>query len=417
MRKFDEKKTILCLWDYGINTHTGFSTVSTNLKRELKKQFGDNLQLDVVAINHFGEGYVEEDGTNVIPAQQSDPANDPFGRNVFNILLKENPYDGIFIITDIGAISPVIQIWRDLKFAKAKANIKQFKSILYFPLDGKPIRALIRDLDFFDVIATYTEYAKEGICELMPELRTKISVLPHGTNTKDFYPISEDERQAFRKDFFEDEDNSKFIISNINRNQPRKDIPSTIFAFIEARKVWANPDKKPFLYLHMNPKDPLGWDLRAIFLQTDLKEFEDYMLTPKYMENHEADADTLRKIYCASDLYITTSLGEGFGLTQVEAMSCKLPVIAHMNTSHIEIAKSGERAYPLWESYPFCSPVDNRIREQSNVDEAAEAIIEMERRISAGEHLEMVEKAYRFASNLTWENVGLRMCDYFANTY
>ena len=45
------------------NARTGFGTVSYNIKKELKRHFGDDLKLDICAINYFGEPYEEEDGT------------------------------------------------------------------------------------------------------------------------------------------------------------------------------------------------------------------------------------------------------------------------------------------------------------------------------------------------------------------
>ena len=99
-----------------------------------------------------------------------------------------------------------------------------------------------------------------------------------------------------------------------DRNQPRKDIPATIFGFIEAKKIWPESLPKPFLYLHMHPKDPLGWDLRAIMSQTNLIEGIDYKLLPQKYEKEMVGIHTLNQIYNSADLFITTTLAEGWGL-------------------------------------------------------------------------------------------------------
>ncbi len=52
---------ILALFDY--NSITGFSTVSNNLVNTWKTYFGDDLHMDIVAINYFGEDY--SDGKNI----------------------------------------------------------------------------------------------------------------------------------------------------------------------------------------------------------------------------------------------------------------------------------------------------------------------------------------------------------------
>ena len=91
---------VLCLFDY--KSFTGFSSVSTNIKRELKQYFGSDLQLDICAINYFGEPIEEEDGTYVVSAPKSASKHDDFGRFGFMKILKEsNEYDGVFIIQDL----------------------------------------------------------------------------------------------------------------------------------------------------------------------------------------------------------------------------------------------------------------------------------------------------------------------------
>jgi len=305
-------------------SRTGFGTVSKNIVRELKKSFGENIYLDIVAINYFGEPFHEDENTYVISGRLNDVKDDHFARHFFlKVLQESNEYDGIFICQDLGVIVPIIEIIEHIKSEKKDQNKKGFKSIFYFPIDCDIVYELTKNLDFFDLIATYTDYGKKQILKHKPHLKNKIKVIPHGNNSKEFYPLPEEEVKEFRKQFFGEENADKFIITNINRNQPRKDIPNTIFGFIEARKLWKAELPKPFLYIHCHPKDPYGWDLRAIMLQTDLEEDVDYKLLPKEMEEFMAETDVVNKIYNASDVYLTTTLGEGWGLGFSEAASCK----------------------------------------------------------------------------------------------
>jgi hypothetical protein len=113
---------ILCLFDYGETTNTGFASVSRNIKKELKKHFGEKLHLDIVAINFFGKivndkeelVYEEEDGTFVISAKKTDFKDDDFGRYGFLKLLKENDFDGVFIMQDLGVVQPIIQVMKHI---------------------------------------------------------------------------------------------------------------------------------------------------------------------------------------------------------------------------------------------------------------------------------------------------------------
>ncbi len=409
-------KHILCLMDYGKDTRTGFATVSSNIKREIKKAYGEQVSLDILGINHYGEDYVEEDGTRVFSAKINDVKNDDFGRYYFLKMVQEGDYDGIFIIQDLGVIHPIIPILESIKQKKKEANKKLFKSIWYFPVDCHLFATLTRHLEFFDVVVTYTEFGRDEILKFRPDLKGKIKVVNHGNNPKDFYPLSEEEKKKFRKEYF-GKNADKLIITNVNRNQPRKDIPNTIFGFIEAKRDWKQNGltKEPFLYLHCMPKDPLGHDLRAILMQTQLVEYKDFMLLPKQYEENLLGVDMLNGIYNSSDVFITTTLGEGWGLTITEAFATKLPVIAPNTTSIKEISGEGSRAYLLETIVPFCSTVDNIIREQSDCWEIGERIIEVSNDLlNKNQKLnDKVEKAYKYVNTLTWEDVCKRWIEYF----
>ena len=126
----------------------------------------------------------------------------------------------------------------------------------------------------------------------------------------------------------------------------------------------------------MNPKDPMGLDLWALMLQTDMEEYEDYMFPPRHIENHGATEAQLRSIYNASDLYLTTNLGEGWGLTVTEAMACELPIVAPLHTSITEISNDGKNIYPITEFVPVCLQSDNLVRQMSFIDNVVDVMEE-----------------------------------------
>jgi glycosyltransferase involved in cell wall biosynthesis len=399
---------------------TGFGTVSKNIVKELKKHYGDNLQLDVIAINYFGEPYHEDDNTFVISARLNDVNDDPFGRFFFLKILKEtDAYDGVFICQDLGTITSFMEVLEHIKQDKKENNKKVFKSIFYTPVDcPQLIYPLVKGLDFFDVLVTYTEFGRKLINKLRPEL--KVKVVPHGNSSKDFFPMAEEDIKKFRQEYF-GENADKFIITNINRNQPRKDIPNTIFGFIEAKEVWRDELPKPFLYLHTHPKDPMGWDIRALMMQTDLVEDVDYKLLPKEYEEQGTETELVNKIYNASDVYLTTTLGEGWGLGFSEAAACKVPIIAPYTTSFIEMSNYGKNAYMLESLYPFVNETDNVIRQQTDIYEIAETIKYVaEAKCGLLEELnakailqEKIENNYKWSKKIEWSEVCKSWVEYF----
>jgi glycosyltransferase involved in cell wall biosynthesis len=411
-----QNKKILCLFDY--KATTGFATVSQNIVPRIKKHFGESITLHICSINYFGDPIYEPDGTVIFSAIKSAPKKDDFGRFGFLKILKDSDeYDGIFIIQDLGIIIPIIEILKTIKEEKRQANRKNFKSIFYFPVDCQLVNKLVEHIEFFDTLVTYTEYGRKEVLRLRPELKTKLKVIPHGTDTKSFRPVHIDELQTFRKEYF-GENADKFIIMNLNRNQPRKDIPNSIFGFIEAKKQWKHP-KKPFLYLHCNPTDPMGHNLRSVLLQTDLVEGEDYMFPSKDEENHGTGLEKLNKIYNAVDVYLTTTLGEGWGLGFSESAATMLPIICPNHTSFSEMSLWGERAYLLEELVPYVNTIDNVCRLQTYYLDVAETILMVADDIlSFSQRVEnKTEKAYNWAVDYSWDYVCEKWYEYFKTTF
>jgi glycosyltransferase involved in cell wall biosynthesis len=401
---------MLCLFDY--NSITGFSTVSKNLISNWKRQFGDNLKIDIVAVNYFGEDYSEGPNVRVISAKKKDIAKDDFGRYVFMRSLADIDYDLMFILQDLGVIIPLVPHLKKILEDKKTAKRKLFKSIFYFPVDFALTPNLAVGMEFFDQLATFTEYGRKMVLNLKPELKHKIRVIPHGNNMKNYFPIeSKEEVSTFRKTFFGD-NADKFIVGCINRNQSRKDIPTTIFGFME---YWETHNKNAFLYLHMDPKDPMGWDLRTILKQTPLKEGIDYMFPPETENGYKGTSvEDMNKIYNSLDVFLTTATGGGWELTVTEAMACKVPTIVPRHTSfQILGGENAERTYYIETLYPIVAMVDNIIRFQSDLYEIADILDLINKQLKEGE-LEVnnkVEAAYKFVESLDWKDISKKFAD------
>ena len=399
---------ILALFDY--NSFTGFATVSKNLVKNWQRTFGDAMRLDIVAVNYFGEDYSETDNIRVISAKRRDVAEDDFGRYVFMRSIMDIDYDLIFILQDLGVVVPTIPHIKKLLDDKKNGNRKQFKSILYFPVDFALTPNLAVGLEFFDVLATYTDYGKNHVLRLRPDLKAKVKVVPHGNNMENFYPVPSEEAQSFRKEYFK-ENADKFIIGCVNRNQSRKDIPTTIFGFLE---YWEEHNKNSFLYLHMNPKDPMGWNLKTILAQTPLKEGVDYGFPPVEDYNKGSDVSKLNLIYNSLDCFLSTATGGGWELTVTEAMSAKKPVVIPKHTSFEHLGgQNAERAYFLETLYPIVAMVDNIIRFQCDLYEISDVLhqVYLDKTSRAIDQTLKIEKAYKFVESHDWKEISKSFSD------
>lgn len=438
---FARKKRVLVLGDY--NAVTGFSNVLENIMKQLRsyKKFSETVHYDLIAINWYGDRLpddyeigkseaidikeVEEliDGqvkkvkkrirkvdkeVAIHSAYHTDGRDDLFGRNVFLSMLKHIDYDLVFMIQDLGIICPILEVVKKIKQERIELKKRQFKIIYYFPIDGNVIPSWFDNFDVIDRPIAYTEYARAEAMNVRPI--KNLGCIYHGIDTNTFSPLMPDEKREFRKVFFGD-NADKHIITNINRNQTRKDIPCTVFAFKEVMETIPNS----FLYLHMNPDDPQGWKLRAVMEQTGLVNNIDYMFTsPEHIEN-PPDAGFLNCIYNASDVYLTTTTGEGFGLTILEAMAAGIPVVAPYHTSIMELSGNGktDRIKSLYEFRPYVSTFDNIVRMQVDYREAAEAVIDILKNDSHRTRFGMMTNARVFAEKLSWDEIGNKWIEEF----
>jgi glycosyltransferase involved in cell wall biosynthesis len=144
-------------------------------------------------------------------------------------------------------------------------------------------------------------------------------VIPLGVDLDTYYPVDKREARLARKlDFVVD----KFIVGNVNRNQPRKRWDLTIKYFAE----WTKAEKifDAHLYLHTAPTGDVGCDV------TQLMKY--YGVYDRLIHREPAiwygDEDTMMAVtYNCFDVQVSTTQGEGFGLTTFEGMACAVPQI------------------------------------------------------------------------------------------
>lgn len=162
------------------------------------------------------------------------------------------------------------------------------------------------------------------------------------------------------------------IIGTVMRNQRRKLFPALIQSFSEYLKETKSTNT--YLYLHTSFPDA-GWDLASLIQNHEVSSrilmtyvcsdaecqhvecsfFRDakkgcskcgkYSSAASSVSNGVSD-EMLAKIYNSFDLYIQLANSEGFGLPQVEAAACGVP-IACTNYSAMEDVVQKLGAYPI----------------------------------------------------------------------
>ena len=386
---------------------TGFGMVSKNLIETWSKSFKDNSQINVFATNNYkNEAYNYSENVYVIPAMHTrdEGDDDIYARKSFLKLLYNGNYTHLFCLNDIEVINALKPHLERVKKEKRARNKPNFKSLIYFPIDSTVRKKDVEVLSFFDKSITYTEYAREILKPLLSNLTfKKLSVIPHGTNTKEFYPI-EEKKELRHKYFLPTIPDDYFIFGSVNRNSARKDYGTLLYCFAEFKKE--NP--KCILYLHCNPKDPFGIDIERLCERLELEIGKDVWLPTNFNENKGFDVSELNELYNTFDCYVTTTTAEGWGLTVTEAMATKTPVICPIHTSLKEITNDGELVIPIDILHPIVYTKDfEKIRYKSDIGNVIRAMQTAYNK----DKKNLATLSYDKVVKLNWKNISLKFLE------
>lgn len=401
------KIRMLALGDYGCTT--GFGVVMSNIMMRL--QATGKYDITVVGINYDPAQKIDFDRFpgRIIPAITVADMHtmDVYGRQKFLNELGTGTYDVMFTIQDTFTIQTIIKMIDETR----EELVHKFATVMYYPIDATPKDEWITDcIAHIDYPVAYTEYAKAETQKIDPEIEPR--VIYHGTNLDDFYyNTNRKDVATFRTNYFEGRADDKFLLTNINRNQPRKDVVRSMMILQELKK---RGHKDILLYLHM-AHDDAGGNLLVMANDFNLKLGEDFLLpSPKaFHVNNGLPIEVINLIYNTSDCLLSTTLGEGWGLSITEAMATKTPVVAPDNTSlHEMLADNRGYLVPsgannsMW--FNLGSGDNERMRPLTDVDKACDAI----EKIKAGE-LPDIEGAYQWARDHSWDNICKEWLDVF----
>jgi glycosyltransferase involved in cell wall biosynthesis len=209
----------------------------------------------------------------------------------------------------------------------------QIKWVPYFPVDCDPIPPVVAQVlkTAYKAIA----YSKFGV-EKSKEAGISVEYVPHGVDTKTFAPM--DKSVARKALTMGDEDFLVSIVAANKGNPSRKAFDQQIRAFAEFNKRHPNS----VLYLHTDVWG--GHDGENIQRIIDMAGIppRSIAIPPRYeFQRGMINTDYMRSVYCASDVLLNATRGEGFGVPIIEAMSCGTPAIVTDCTAMPELIDAG----------------------------------------------------------------------------
>lgn len=468
-----KKIKVLALCDSPTSA-TGFAQVSKNVLNGLAAT--GKYDIDVIGINNRGDYYDRSQYPYAIYPAMPQGYVDMYGRgrlmNAINGKEEKfglkGPWDIIFTIQDpfiiegLGIDFPFAEQMRVTQelWKRTVGADNWFKWVGYFPVDSDVKENWVtRSIALCNYPIAYCDWGKGKILEhdkavfetlfnlkgkedgtnkvariKTPGLEKRLSVIHHGVDTEVFKPISKEERIAFRKEFFGDNlTDDTYLVINVSRNQPRKDISRTLAAFAEFKKRVPNSH----LYMHCKHED-VGGSLLEMARNFGLAPGKDFSYPRDFNAGVGYPVEMINKIYNAADLCITTTLGEGWGFITTEAMATKTPIVAPNITSILDIFGSYEftndadhmkmliesetvRGVPVKagsnSSEWICMGLEDNelIRPLTNVDDMVEKMVWVH------DHPELVQKivdrAYEWVLGQSWVHIVNRWDSIFTKAY
>lgn len=444
------QKLKLLAWCDSPLSITGFGVVAKNILNRIYKT--GQFDLACVGINHIEEHmekawssreedvpyrvYIGQDMRRdksgaLIPTDQ-------MGRQKTIHMMKSSGCDVLFMMRDLWDMvypnppgTPHLSSFFPLHIQLAKEAGRNFRTLAHFPLEYQLQPDWRQMLDQIDYGYCFTQ---GGMQQLKP-WEKKIKWAPQGADGHFFKRLSHigwgdadliipiGGNQAIRrKETIKDsrdfrirkmrlQDPDCFLVVNVNRNQPRKDIRATVKSFKKFKELVAKHGgtKRPVLWLQMRPDDNFG-DARQVIQEEGLINDYDVQFPPYFNVGVGWSIEELNMLYNTADVFISTSVAEGFGLTPVEAGFAGCPVLVPGHSGFLQTV--GELGMPYVDTNPqeIRREVSHSPVTPTNEDDMARKLLEhyMEPQKLRG----LVDKNInKFRDLFDWDNIFKRYWD------
>lgn len=184
-------------------------------------------------------------------------------------------------------------------------------------------------------IPTYNQYVYES-CDQLNCINTvaydiamkfapdRTMYIPHAVPNEVYFPLSDSERLMWKEKLLGFGKKDNFVALFVGRNARRKMVADIIHAWADFVQYMSNKQINPnklTLLLHTDPLDPEGPNLYAVCEQYNVQN-------SVIFSKDRSEFQGMNAIYNISDVNISFSSAEGFGLPILEGKMTGLPAIA-----------------------------------------------------------------------------------------
>lgn len=278
-------------------------------------------------------GIQEWNGFTVFPGLM-----DPYGNDIIGGHAKHFGADVVVSLIDVWVMHNTAQMIAPARWWP------------WFPSDTQPISARIfQSLQDVDKPLVYSKRTQE----MAKNQGLDVLYVPHGIEKDTFRILPETDKRKFfatEKNFagdsgFRGVDDDTFITVMVAANKGLDDRKAFIYQ-LGAWTKFAEKKGNVRLYIHTDPTPRFG-GLNLLNI-VDRYGIKDKVIFPdNYQYLMGFSPEWMATLYNASDLLLSCSKGEGFGIPIIEAQACGLPVLVTDFSSMPELVRWGEALSPI----------------------------------------------------------------------
>lgn len=385
------------LWNGDAAVSSGFARCTHAVCDELARR---GHEVAVLGINYYGDPHPYP--YPIYPCRQPlAGSRDLFGVERLPRLIHELNPDIVVLLNDPWNVPAYLDTLAAVREANPGFQIPLMTA--WLAVDGKNQKHAGR-LNELDAVAVWTDFAARELSA--GGYIDEPAVIPLGVDLERFTP--RDRAAARAKLLPESLPEDAFIVGAVGRNQPRKRLDLTIAYFAE----WARKGRHEnvYLFLHVGPTGDTGCDIRSLVKYYGI-EGRVFLGAPPIgdglPEEHMPD------VYAAMDVYVSTTQGEGWGLTALEAMACGVPCILPRWAAYGDWAGRGAASLVPCTSTALTAPLNGLMHTIGGVPDRDEFIKELETMYGSGLVRETyIRRGRRLAAQYPWAASAAGMADF-----
>ena len=220
-------------------------------------------------------------------------------------------------------------------------------------------------------------------------------------------------RERFDSSIFNGYSNDTKVVSIVARNERRKNLDQWLKT---AGKIKRRYSGNVIFLMNTSPdnrradKMYSGWNLTRCAKEEGLKPGEDVIWTKDHPKQN-APKERIANIYHNTDVYLSLSGGEGFGLPVAEAMSCETACVLTDHVNHQWVAQDAAKYVP--------SKIETRLSSGDLIkipdpNSAAERVVDL--LLDTAERVNMAQKGAERSNRFRWKSSSQKLVDYLKST-